>query len=144
MGLLDKANSTTPTAPAAAPVAAPVAAPAAVPVAAVAAQPVAKPAKAAKAKKAKKPKARPKGLPSEFEIASATARFTGSLANFIINYGPMIGAGFVSVFMNSTVSNTASSRCIVHLCVECLRYPNSFWSKHWPVRLTNQVHQFIR
>ena len=107
MGLLDKANSTNPTAPAAPPVAAP----AAVPVAAVAAQPVAKPAKAAKAakaKKAKKPKARPKGLPSEFEIAPATARFIGSLSNFIINYGLLIGAAFVVIFVNSTVANSAS------------------------------------
>ena len=111
MGLLDKANSTTTTTPApAATPAVPVAAPAAVPVAAVA-QPVAAPAKAAKAtkaKKAKKPKARPKGLPSEFEIAPGTARFIGSLSNFIINYGLLIGAAFVVIFVNSTVANSAS------------------------------------
>ena len=108
MGLLDKANSTTPTAPAAVPVAAPAAVPAAVPVAAVAAQPVEQATKAKKAKKAKKPKARPKGLPSEFEIASGTARFTGALANFVINYGLLIGAAFVVIFVNSTVANSAS------------------------------------
>ncbi len=108
MGLLDKANTTTPTAPAAVPVAAPAAVPAAVPVAAVAAQPVEKATKAKKAKKAKKPKARPKGLPSEFEIASGTARFTGALANFVINYGLLIGAAFVVIFVNSTVANSAS------------------------------------
>ena len=75
------------------------------------AQPVAAPAKAAKAtkaKKAKKPKARPKGLPSEFEIAPGTARFIGSLSNFIINYGLLIGAAFVVIFVNSTVANSAS------------------------------------
>jgi len=72
------------------------------------AQAVAQPAKAAKAKKAKKPKARPKGLPSEFEIAPATARFIGSLSNFVINYGLLIGAAFVVIFVNSTVANSAS------------------------------------
>ncbi len=113
MGLLDKANSTTTNTPAAAvPVAVPVATPAtvpgtAVPVAAVAAQPVqAKQAK--KAKKAKKPKARPKGLPSEFDIAPGTARFIGSLSNFIVNYGLLIAAAFVVVFVNSTVANSSA------------------------------------
>ena len=135
MGLLDKANSTTPTAPAAAPVAAPAAAPAAVPVAAVVAQPVAQPAKAAKAKKAKKPKARPKGLPSEFEIASGTARFTGSLANFIINYGLLIGAAFVVIFVNSTVANSASI-----LGAMALYALNVFII---PVRFGRNVGQFV-
>ena len=137
MGLLDKANSTAPTtpAPAAVPVAAPaavpvaaVAAPAAVPVAAVAAQP-------AKAKKAKKPKARPKGLPSEFEIAPATARFIGSLSNFIINYGLLIGAAFVVVFVNSTVANSASI-----LGAMALYITNVFVI---PVRFGRNVGQFV-
>jgi hypothetical protein len=114
MGLLDKANSTTPNAPAPASTTAvplggtavPVAA--AVPTAQAVAQPVAQPVKAAKAKKAKKPKARPKGLPSDFEIAPGTARFIGSLSNFIINYGLLIGAAFVVIFVNSTVANSAA------------------------------------
>jgi len=140
MGLLDKANSTAPTTPA--PTAVPVAAPAAVPVAAVAAPaavPVAavaaQPAKAAKAKKAKKPKARPKGLPSEFEIAPATARFIGSLSNFIINYGLLIGAAFVVVFVNSTVANSASI-----LGAMALYITNVFVI---PVRFGRNVGQFV-
>lgn len=139
MGLLDKANSTTTTTPApAATAAVPVAAPAAVPVAAVAqpvAQPVAAPAKAAKAKKAKKPKARPKGLPSEFEIAPGTARFIGSLSNFIINYGLLIGAAFVVIFVNSTVANSASILGAMTLYVL-----NVFVV---PVRFGRNVGQFV-
>lgn len=139
MGLLDKANSTTTTTPApAATAAVPVAAPAAVPVAAVAqpvAQPVAAPAKAAKAKKAKKPKARPKGLPSEFEIAPGTARFIGSLSNFIINYGLLIGAAFVVIFVNSTVANSASI-----LGAMALYVLNVFVV---PVRFGRNVGQFV-
>ena len=139
MGLLDKANSTTTTIPApAATAAVPVAAPAAVPVAAVAqpvAQPVAAPAKAAKAKKAKKPKARPKGLPSEFEIAPGTARFIGSLSNFIINYGLLIGAAFVVIFVNSTVANSASILGAMTLYVL-----NVFVV---PVRFGRNVGQFV-
>ena len=135
MGLLDKANSTTTTTPApAATAAVPVAAPAAVPVAAVA-QPVAAPAKAAKAKKAKKPKARPKGLPSEFEIAPGTARFIGSLSNFIINYGLLIGAAFVVIFVNSTVANSASILGAMTLYVL-----NVFVV---PVRFGRNVGQFV-
>ena len=108
------------------------------PVAAVAAQPAAQPAKAAKAKKAKKakkPKARPKGLPSEFEIAPATARFTGSLANFIINYGLLVGAAFVVVFVNSTVANSASI-----LGAMALYFLNVFVI---PVRFGRNVGQFV-
>ncbi|DAC33362.1 MAG TPA: hypothetical protein D7I05_06410 [Candidatus Poseidoniales archaeon] len=141
MGLLDKANSTTTNAPApAATTAVPLAetavpVAAAVPTAQTVAQPVAKPAKAAKAKKAKKPKARPKGLPSEFEIAPATARFIGSLSNFIINYGLLIGAAFVVVFVNSTVANSASI-----LGAMALYVLNVFVI---PVRFGRNVGQFV-
>ena len=96
---------------------------------------VKKAAKAAKAKKAKKPKARPKGLPSEFEIASGTARFTGSLANFIINYGLLIGAAFVVIFVNSTVANSASI-----LGAMALYALNVFII---PVRFGRNVGQFV-
>ncbi|MBD39515.1 MAG: hypothetical protein CMB11_03905 [Euryarchaeota archaeon] len=144
MGLLDKANSSTTNAPApAATTAVPVAATAvpvaaAVPTAQAVAQPVAQPAKAAKAakaKKPKKPKARPKGLPSEFEIAPGTARFIGSLSNFIINYGLLIGAAFVVVFVNSTVANSASI-----LGAMALYVLNVFII---PVRFGRNVGQFV-
>ena len=144
MGLLDKANSTTTNAPApAATTAVPLAetavpVAAAVPTAQAVAQPVAQPAKAAKAakaKKAKKPKARPKGLPSEFEIAPATARFIGSLSNFIINYGLLIGAAFVVIFVNSTVANSASI-----LGAMALYVLNVFII---PVRFGRNVGQFV-
>lgn len=142
MGLLDKANSTTTNAPVPAatpatssvPVAAvPVAA--AVPTAQTVAQPMAQPAKAAKAKKAKKPKARPKGLPSEFQIAPATARFIGSLSNFIINYGFLIAAAFVVIFVNSTVANSAAI-----LGAMALYALNVFVI---PVRFGRNVGQFV-
>ncbi|RJU98893.1 MAG: hypothetical protein DWC11_07405 [Candidatus Poseidoniales archaeon] len=96
---------------------------------------MAAPAKAAKAKKAKKPKARPKGLPSEFEIAPGTARFIGSLSNFIINYGLLIGAAFVVIFVNSTVANSASILGAMTLYVL-----NVFVV---PVRFGRNVGQFV-
>lgn len=91
MGLLDKANANTGAAPAAAPAPVPVAAPAPVQEAA----PVA--AKAEKKKKVKAPRARPKGLPSEFEIAGALNRTIGAWTNVVVNFGLIAVATVMSI-----------------------------------------------
>ena len=44
-------------------------------------------AKAEKKKKVKAPRARPKGLPSEFEIAGALNRTIGAWTNVVVNFG---------------------------------------------------------
>jgi hypothetical protein len=95
MGLLDKANANTGGATTAAPVAP---TPATAPVSTPAVAPVAAPAKAAaKEKKPKAEKARPKGLPSEFEIAGAMNRTIGAWSNVIVNFGLIAVATVMSI-----------------------------------------------
>ena len=96
MGLLDKANANTGGATTAAPAApaptpAPAAAPAPAPVAATAAK------TNTKAKKEKAPKARPKGLPSEFEIAGTGSRTIGAWSNMVVNFGLIAVATVMSI-----------------------------------------------
>jgi len=95
MGLLDKAGANAPEAPKKATEAP---APAAAKPEPAQPKPAPAPTKpAAKAKKQKAPKARPVGLAEDYELASTMNRRISWLVNFIINFGVLFAAIFISM-----------------------------------------------